>query len=138
MHIKHQQSKSKQKGAKHSGSEVEEIVSRAIASTGVGIEALAENGGYKCRSADLAFNGRTWDVKYIDNANENTIRSYLKNARKADCVIFYSSDDRTSTILRAIDREVGRYEEEGRKISELPDVYKMTSDNKLVLVRKMK
>ena len=52
------------------------------------VELLPENGQGK-GLPDLRFDGLTWDVKKIDKANESSIEKILKDARKADRVIFY-------------------------------------------------
>lgn len=75
--------------------------------------------------------GHTWDVKYISMANENTIRSYYKDARKAQAVIFYSETKRDKNIITAVNRERGRLKSLGRDISELPIVYVMNEDGEL-------
>ena len=84
---------------------------------------------------DLKFDGRTWDVKYIDNANENTIRAYIKDARKADRAIFYFTNDKYSDLRSAINREVGRFKSMD-KIGDLPDIYYMDKGGLLKLLWK--
>jgi hypothetical protein len=71
------------------------------------VEFLAE---VEKKNPDLKFDNQTWDIKYIDKANENTIRSDIKNARKADNAIFYFTDESKYALLNnAINREVGRF-----------------------------
>ena len=108
-HKLHQFSDTKATGAKMSGGDAEKYIGRTLADTQAKqIEFLPENGKGKGKP-DLAFDGKTWDVKYISTANENTIRSYYKDARKADAVIFYSERGRDIDILSAVNREKGRY-----------------------------
>jgi hypothetical protein len=133
-HKLHQFSDTKATGAKMSGGDAEKYIGRTLADTQAKqIEILPENGKGKGKP-DLAFDGKTWDVKYISTANENTIRSYYKDARKADAVIFYSERGRDIDILSAVNREKGRYASLGRDITELPKVYVMNEDGILRLL----
>jgi hypothetical protein len=133
-HKLHQFSDTKATGAKMSGGDAEKYIGRTLADTQAKqIEFLPENGKGKGKP-DLAFDGKTWDVKYISTANENTIRSYYKDARKADAVIFYSERGRDIDILSAVNREKGRYASLGRDITELPKVYVMNEDGILRLL----
>lgn len=133
-HKLHQFSDTKATGAKMSGGDAEKYIGRTLADTKAKqIEFLPENGKGKGKP-DLAFDGKTWDVKYISTANENTIRSYYKDARKADAVIFYSERGRDIDILSAVNREKGRYASLGRDITELPKVYVMNEDGILRLL----
>lgn len=130
-HRSHQFSDTKAKGANMSGGEAEKFVGRRLADVEAKqIEFLPEN-GKGTGKPDLAFDGYTWDVKYISMANENTIRSYYKDARKAQKVIFYSEIKRDKDIVTAINRERGRFISLGRDISELPKVYVMNEDGVL-------
>lgn len=132
LHKKHQFSLNKIKGAKLSGGQAEKKVAFNLAKQGKQVEMSPENGGYQNSSADLRFDNQSWDVKYIDVANPNTIRTYFKEARKAKNVIFYTSSiDRSNDILSAIQREIGRYKGMGRNIKELPNVYTMKGDGEL-------
>lgn len=104
------------------GGDAEKIVGQLLAkNSGKQVEFLPENGKGK-GMPDLKFDGRTWDVKYIDNANENTIRAYIKDARKADRAIFYFTNDKYSDLRSAINREVGRFKAMN-KVGDLPDIY---------------
>ena len=126
-HKLHQFSDTKATGAKMSGGDAEKYIGRTLADTQAKqIEFLPENGKGKGKP-DLAFDGKTWDVKYISTANENTIR-------KADAVIFYSERGRDIDILSAVNREKGRYDSLGRDITELPKVYVMNEDGILRLL----
>lgn len=121
------------------GGEAEKIVGKMLAkNNGKQVEFLPENGKGK-GVPDMRFDGCTWDVKYIPSANENTIRTYIKDARKADCVIFYADGiDRSKDIFSAINREIGKYKSMGRPIMELPNVYVMTGNGILKLIQKVK
>lgn len=111
-----------------SGGEAEKHVGRLLADFAAKqVEFLQENGNGTAKP-DIHFDNRTWDVKYISTAKENTIRTYYKEARKADAVIFYSERGRDIDILSAVNRERGRYASLGRDISELPKVYAMNEN----------
>jgi len=60
---------------------------------------------------DLSFDGMTWDVKFINEANEQTIRKYIRNSRKADCVIFYwqACSSKLEVLKTATSRELGNF-----------------------------
>lgn len=133
-HKKHQFSNVKPNGAAMSGGQAEKYVGRSLADMiAKQVEFLPENGkgGGK---PDIRFDNTTWDVKYISTANENTIRSYYKDARKADAVIFFSERGRDIDILSAVNREKGRYASLWRDITELPKVYVMNEDGILRLL----
>lgn len=117
------------------GGDAEKIVGKMLAkNSGKQVEFLPENGKGK-GVPDLKFDGCTWDVKYIDNANENTIRAYIKDARKADRAIFYFTNDKYSDLRSAINREVGRFKAMN-KVGELPDIYYMDKGGLLKLLWK--
>ena len=137
-HKQHQFSKTKAKGASMTGGEAEKYVGRIMADKGEQVEFLAENGKNKGKP-DLHFSAKTWDVKYISMANKNTIRQYYKDARKAECVIFFSDvSDRSDDIIAAVNRENGRYKSLGRDTRKLPDVYVLKSNGDLELIIKNK
>lgn len=75
---------------------------------------------------DLRFDGQTWDVKAINNANVETIRKYIKNARKADCAIFYWDKEsaKLEDLHSAVNKEMSRLSKENR-VNEIPDIYYM-------------
>ena len=79
---------------------------------------------------DDYFDGQTWDVKKIDDANESTIRSYIKNGRKADNVIMYFEKDRTSSLTNAILREAGKRKHLG-ELNSLPNIYLINDKGEL-------
>lgn len=117
------------------GGDAEKIVGKMLAkNSGKQVEFLPENGKGK-GVPDLKFDGCTWDVKYIDNANENTIRAYIKDARKADRAIFYFTNDKYKDLRSAINREVGRFKAMN-KVGELPDIYYMDKGGLLKLLWK--
>ena len=118
------------------GGDAEKMVGKLLAkNNGKQVEFLPENGKGKS-VPDLMFDDHTWDVKYIDNANENTIRKYMKDARKADRAIFYFTNDKYQELRSAINREVGRFKGMDR-IGELPDVYYMDKERLLKLLWKL-
>jgi len=80
---------------------------------------------------DDYFDGQTWDVKKIDDANENTIRGYIKNGRKADNVIMYFQIDKTELLINAIAREVGKREPLG-ELNTLPNIYLIDDNGELI------
>jgi hypothetical protein len=102
------------------GGRAEKVVGEILAkNNGKQVEFLPE--GEK-KSADVRFDDQTWDIKYIDNANVNTIRKYLLDARKADNVIFYwESNEKLFDLINALQREKGRLKK--GQISNLPNVY---------------
>jgi hypothetical protein len=111
---------------KTGGGEAEKIVGKLLAKyNGKQVEFLPE--GSK-KSPDFRFDGETWDVKFIDNANENTIRTYLKDAQKADNAIFYWSEgkEKLPELRSAIIREAGRMKKINR-INKMPDIHYMDS-----------
>lgn len=119
------------------GGEAEITVGKMLAKNcGKHVEFLPENGKGK-GVPDMRFDGGTWDVKYIDNANENTIRKYIKDARKADRAIFYFTNDKYNDLRSAINREVGRFQAMN-KVSELPDIYYVDKSGLLKLLWKKK
>lgn len=66
--------------------------------------------------------GKTWNFKYVDMANTATIRKYYCEARKADCVIFYTKKkEQIDTIREAVKREYGSQKAKG-KAYQLPSV----------------
>ena len=118
------------------GGDAEKMVGKLLAkNNGKQVEFLPENGKGK-GVPDLMFDDHTWDVKYIDNANENTIRAYIKDARKADRAIFYFTNDKYQELRSAINREVGRFKGMNR-LGELPDIYYMDKEGLLKLLWKL-
>lgn len=107
------------------GGEAELTVGKMLAKyNGKQVEFLPESGGPN--RADLRFDGRTWDVKAINSANIETIRKCIKNARKADCAIFYWDKDNTrlDALFEATNKEIAWMLKTNRE-NELPDIYYM-------------
>ena len=102
------------------GGEAEKIVGKILArNEGKQIEFLPEG---EEPLPDVKFDNKTWDIKYIDHSNEDTIRATIKNARKADNAIYYFKQEGKYQLLKnATDREVGRFLK--RQTSTLPDIY---------------
>lgn len=100
------------------------------------VEFLSEK-GKNLKKGDLNFDNHVWDVKSIENANVETIRSYIKNAaRKADNVIFYySKNNKLNDLRNATDRTVGFYIK-NNKLNDMPDVFYMDDAGILKLVWK--
>lgn len=88
------------------------------------VEFLPESGGGN--RADFQFDGMKWDVKLINTANTETIRKYIKNARKADCAIFYWDKEsaKLEDLHSAVNKEMSRLSKENR-VNEIPDIYYM-------------
>ncbi|MDR3187913.1 MAG: hypothetical protein LBT94_01845 [Prevotellaceae bacterium] len=74
------------------------------------------------KSPDVAFDNQTWDIKYVENAAEHRMRDTIREARKADNVIFYFTQESKYLLLNsAMEREVGRFLK--GQVSNLPDIY---------------
>ena len=116
-HKKHQFS------AAGGSAEGEKTVGELLAKfSGKHIEFLPEGGK---KSPDIKFDGLTWDIKTITNANEETIRTYIKDARKADNALFYWKDnDKLPLLVSAIGRSAGYFRKKDR-LHEMPNVYFM-------------
>ena len=116
---------------KGGGGDAEVIVGKMLAKyNGKQVEFLPEGGK---KSPDIKFDEKTWDIKYIDNANEETIRTAIRDARKADNVIFYfTQEDKYALLNNAINREVGRFTK--GQINKLPDIYYMDKKGLLKLI----
>jgi hypothetical protein len=116
------------------GGEAEKIVGKMLAKLGKQVEFLPENGKGK-GVPDLNFDGQTWDIKYINFANEATIRTYIKEARKAENAIFYwkPNIEKTDNLRNAIMREIGRMAKLNR-INEMPDIYVIDKNGLLKLL----
>ncbi|MCL1932623.1 MAG: hypothetical protein FWF53_02250 [Candidatus Azobacteroides sp.] len=113
------------------GGEAEKIVGKMLAKyNGKQVKFLPE--GWK-KQPDIRFDGKTWDIKYIDHANEETIRAAIRNARKADNAIFYFTQENKYRLLtNAIEREVGRFLK--GQIYKIPDIYGMDKTGLLKLL----
>ena len=74
------------------------------------------------KSPDIRFDNHTWDIKYIEHSNEQTIRNHIKDARKADNAIFYfTKAEKFEIFSNSVGREVGRFLK--GQTSALPDIY---------------
>ena len=104
------------------GGEAEIIVGKMLAKyNGKQVEFLTE--GAK-KSPDVKFDNQTWDIKYIDKANEGTIRKAIRDATKANNAIFYFTDESKYLLLNsAIERENGKFLKGQTK--KMPDIYYM-------------
>ena len=126
-HINHNFSK------KGGGGDAEITVGKILAKyNGKQVEFLPEGGK---KSPDVKFDNKTWDIKLIDNANETTIRNNIKDARKAENVIFYwdYSIEKLEYLRSAIIREVGRHRKYNRT-HEIPNIYYIEKNGLLMLL----
>lgn len=130
-HKKHQFSNVKPNGAAMSGGQAEKHVGRLLADFGAKqVEFLQENGNGTAKP-DIRFDNRTWDVKYISTANENTIRKYIENARKADCAIFYwDRNNKLEELKSAVTRTIGKFSKKG-ELSTIPSIFYINKDGLL-------
>ncbi|MDR3366471.1 MAG: hypothetical protein LBO71_05855 [Prevotellaceae bacterium] len=113
------------------GGEAEKIVAKLLAKyNGKQVEFLPEGGK---KSPDIKFDNHTWDIKYINHANEETIRNCIKDARKADGAIFYwNTNEKLNDLNNASNREIGRFLK--GQTSSLPDIYYMDKNGLLKLL----
>jgi hypothetical protein len=77
--------------------------------------------------ADLRFDGQTWEVKYINEANVKTIRWYIEQVRKKGAhngIFYWDKNTKLSALNAALYSEVGKLRKFGR-ISEMPAIYYM-------------
>jgi hypothetical protein len=117
---------------KGGGGDAEKTVGEMLAKyNGKRVEFLPESSYQK--SPDVNFDGKTWDIKYIDHANEETMRAAIRDARKADNAIFYFTDESKYLVLNsAIEREVGRFLK--GQLSKIPDIYGIDKNGILKLL----
>ncbi|MDR1884238.1 MAG: hypothetical protein LBR26_15880 [Prevotella sp.] len=88
------------------------------------------------KGPDLNFDNQTWDIKFIDNANEETIRNYIKDARKAKNAIFYwNENDKLEKLKKAVERSVGYFKSKNA-LETMPDIYCMDKNGLLKLIWK--
>ena len=119
--------------ARLTGGEAEKEVGRILADIGKCVEYLPESSKLG-KKPDLAFEGQTWDVKYIPLANCNTIRKAIEDARKADNAIFYwDESNQLENLKQAINRTVGKFRND---LASLPNIYYINQDNKLCCIYK--
>ena len=103
------------------GGNAEKTVGKMLAKhNGKQVEFMPEG---ETMSADVRFDGQTWEIKYINNANIKTIRGYWDGIEKID-------------LLRAaVQSETGKMHKLGR-IDEMPDIYYMDKSGLLKLLWK--
>jgi hypothetical protein len=113
------------------GGNAEKIVGKMLAKyNSKQVEFLPEGGS---KSPDIKFDGRTWDIKYIEKASEHRIRDAIRDARKADNAIFYFTDENKSILLNnAITREAGKFLK--GQTSKMPDIYRIDKNGLLKLL----
>ena len=113
------------------GGDAEKIVGKMLAKqNGKQVEFLPE---LEKRSADLRFDGQSWDVKFIDCANEETIRKAIRDAVKADNAIFYfTNESKYLSLISAIERESGKFLK--GQTDMMPDIYYMDKSGILKLL----
>jgi hypothetical protein len=118
---------------KGGGGDAEKIVGEMLAKyNGKQVEFLPEGGS---KSPDIKFDGRMWDIKYIDNANIKTIRSYIEIIRRKECqgVFFWKKEDKIQDLKSAMESEIGKLSKLGR-INEMPNIYYMNKNKILALL----
>lgn len=131
-HQSHLFSSKKDRRARYSGGEAEKVVGKKLADYGgKQVEFLPEK-GFEKKKADMAFDGTTWDVKYIPIANVGTIRKYIKNGgSKAANIIFYWDDDnRLGDLKIAVSRTIGALKSK-RILDLMPNILYIGGDNEL-------
>lgn len=135
-HKKHQFSDVKADGVTMSGGQAEKHVGRLLADKyAKQVEFLPENGD-GISKPDIRFDNQTWDVKYISAANENTIRKYIENARKAECAIFYwDKGNKLEELKNAVTRTIGKYVKKG-ELSTIPSIFYINKDGLLQCIFK--
>ncbi|GHT19186.1 hypothetical protein AGMMS4957_02880 [Bacteroidia bacterium] len=104
------------------GGDAEKIVGKMLAKhNGKQVEFLPEG---KDKSPDCRFEGQTWDVKFINHANEETIRGCIKDARKANNVIFYWNleTNKLEELKNAVTRSIGYFKSKNI-LEKMPHVY---------------
>jgi len=112
------------------GGEAEKTVGNMLAKLGKQVEFLPEG---KRKSADLMFDDQKWDIKYINEANIATIRSAIRNARKADnAIFFWDTNEKLIDLCNAANRETGRLLK--RQTVFLPDIYYINKNGLLNLL----
>lgn len=113
------------------GGEAEKIVGKMLAKyNGKQVEFLPENGKGK-GVPDLYFDEHTWDIKYISSANVETIRTYIKEARKAENAIFYwDGNDKLEDLKSAIVRSIGYFKKKNA-LNTMPNIYYVNKEGVL-------
>ena len=118
FNVYHKDHKFSKKGG---GGEAEKTVGEMLAKyNGRQVEFLPE--GEK-ESPDISFDNKTWDIKYIDKANEDTIRNSIKNARKAENAIFYwDTKNKLDELKNAVIRSIGYFISKNT-LDTMPNIY---------------
>ncbi|MDR3188685.1 MAG: hypothetical protein LBT94_05820 [Prevotellaceae bacterium] len=115
---------------KGGGDKAEKVVGKMLAKHGKRVEFLPENGKGKS-VPDLAFDGKTWDVKYINHANEETIRTYIKDTRKAENALFYwDENDKLDALKSAVVRSIGYFKKKNT-LRAMPNIYYINKEGAL-------
>jgi hypothetical protein len=118
---------------KGGGGNAEMIVGRMLAKyNGKQVEFLPEGGS---KGPDIKFDNQAWDIKYIDNANIKTIRSYIEIIRRKECrgVFYWEKEGKIQDLKNAMESEIGKLSKSGR-INEMPDIYYMNKNKILTLL----
>jgi hypothetical protein len=112
------------------GGDAEKVVGKLLAQfNGKQIEFLPEKNYQKC--PDIYFDNKTWDIKLINIANENTIRNYIKDARKAGNAIFYwTGKDKLEELKNAVLRSIGYFKKKN-ELHLMPDIYYINKEGVL-------
>lgn len=134
-HKKHQFANNRAaKDSKMTGGEAEKYVGRLLADKSAKqIEFLPEN-GLATGKPDISFDGLTWDIKYISKANQNTMRKYIEDARKAQCAVFYwDEDSKLNDLKTAVSRTIGKFRSRG-ELDKLPSVFYINLRGELVCI----
>jgi len=81
---------------------------------------------------DIKFDEQTWDIKYIDKANEETIRSSIKDARKAENAIFYwDTKNKLDELKNSVIRSIGYFKSQNA-LKTMPNIYYMENKSGLL------
>jgi hypothetical protein len=115
---------------KGGGGHAEKTVGKMLAKyNGKQVEFLPES-SYR-ENPDINFDDQTWDIKFIDNANEGTIRNYIKDARKAKNAIFYwDENDKLEELKSAVVRSIGYFKKKNA-LNSMPNVYYINKEGVL-------
>jgi hypothetical protein len=113
------------------GGNAEKVVGKMLAKySGKQVEFLPER---EKKSPDVRFDGKTWDIKYVEKASEHRMRNAILDSRKADNAIFYFTDESKYLLLvSAVNREVGRFLKS--QTQRIPDIYYMDKSGLLKLL----
>jgi hypothetical protein len=89
----------------------------------------------KIKSPDIRFDSQKWDIKYIDNANIKTIRSYIEIIRRKKCnaIFYWEKGEKIQDLKMAMESEIGKLSKLGR-INEMPNIYYIDKNKKLTLL----